>query len=80
MRAKLVNKFERGLEPKESMGIGNKYEQDFKKIEIKITDIVQQAFDLGITLKDVEEIFYGATHINTSYSDEAYLKDPNNFD
>jgi hypothetical protein len=79
MKAKFVNKFERGLDPKEAMGIGDKYEQNFKKIETKINDVVQEAFDLGVTFKDIEEIFYGATHINTSYSDQAYLNDPNNF-
>jgi hypothetical protein len=80
MKAKTVNeiqKFQRGLDPKDAMQTGDIYQRNFIKIESKLTDIVQEAFEVGITLKDIQEIFYGSIHINTGYSYETYLTDPN---
>ena len=67
--------FERGLDPKESMGIGDKREQIWKKIQPIINTVVQEAYDAGVKLEDIEEMFYGAIQVNTSYSDEAYERD-----
>jgi hypothetical protein len=76
MKAKTVNetqKFERSLDPKVAMNIGDITEQ----IKQQINDIVEKAYEQGVSYDDIDDILYNALHSDTSYSDEAYIKSLN---
>jgi hypothetical protein len=55
------------------MNIGDITEQ----IKQQINDIVEKAYEQGVSYDDIDDILYNALHLDTSYSDEAYIKSLN---